>query len=117
MTTAQMAFHVDWAGSIGNYMEHAKESKTIIRLRRKLKRRLREESRIIKKRVLKKISQIIRLRFDKQVLDTHTIGTIGGNLEKSAGVSIQKLRAKIIRDSERLSSLTRYTLKNSTKDQ
>jgi gamma-glutamyl phosphate reductase len=91
-------------------MEHAKESKTIVRLRKKLKRRLREESKIVKKSVLKKISQIIRIRFNKQILDAHTVDVIEGRHENlPSGEVIQKLRAKIIRDSERLSSLTSAT--------
>ena len=89
-------------------MEHAKESKTVLRLRRKLKRRLREESKVVKKRVLKKISQIIRLRFSKQLLDTQTVDAIEGKQEViPSSESIKKLRAKIHRDSERLAPLSK----------
>jgi adenylate kinase len=99
-------------------MEHAKESKTVVRLRRKLRQRLREESKVIKKRVLKKISQVIRLRFSRYLLDTHTVNVIeGGQAQLSSGETLQKLRAKILRDSERLSALTRKALRTCGKVQ
>ena len=94
-------------------MEYAKESKTVLRLRRKLKKRLREESKSIKKRVLKKITQIIRLRFSKHLLDIHTVNTLEGRFEMLPSERVvQKLRATIIRESERLSSVTKKTLKS-----
>ena len=96
-------------------MAHAKESKTILRLRRKLKRRLREESKAMKKSVLKRISQVIRLRFDKQLLDTHTVDVVEGRHANLSSVEmIQNLRTKIHKDSDRISRLSRETFKIKT---
>ena len=81
-------------------MELAKESKTIVRIRKKLKKRLRAESKVIKKRDLKKISDLIRLRFNRQSLD----------LQK-ANKTIHNVRAKIIHDSDALSTVRQKALK------
>ena len=56
--------------------EYAKESKNIQRLRRKIKKRLKEETKTISKRTLKKISQLIHLKLERQKLDsvlTHSV--------------------------------------------
>jgi hypothetical protein len=86
-------------------MELAKESKTVVRLRRKLKKRLRAESKVIKKRDLKKISELIRLRFNKQSLDLQKTTL------QQASTTIQKVRATVIQNSDNLLDLRQKALK------
>lgn len=85
-------------------MELAKESKTVVRLRRKLKKRLRAESKVIKKRDLKKISELIRLRFNKQALDLQKTTL------QQASTTIQKVRATVIQNSDHIHMVTKDLL-------
>lgn len=82
--------------------EYAKESKNIQRLRRKIKKRLKEETKTISKRTLKKISQLIHLKLERQKLDSVLTQSVEYARESSV---IDVLRRKIHRDSKRLAKI------------
>lgn len=82
--------------------DYAKESKNIQRLRRKIKKRLKEETKALSKRTLKKISLLIHLKLEKQKLDSALTQTAEYAPESAA---IEILRKKIHRDSKRLAKI------------
>jgi len=88
--------------------DYAQESKAIQRLRRKVKRRLREETKAFGKRTLKKISQLIHLKLEKQKLDFSITQPLEHASDSGA---IELLRRKIHRDSRRINKMLKKNIK------
>lgn len=95
-------------------MTLAKESNTILRLRRKLKRRLRAESKDLRQSFRKKISAIIRHRFSQpHSSETPLKKTLAQEQPPPPSrKTTRSRRVKTLRKSKRFSSLTKQTLLN-----